>query len=284
MKIIVGNNSGFCMGVSYTVRKAYEIVKKTPTVYSLGELVHNERVISDLEKEGMITVSDISKIPPFSTVIFRAHGEGVHSYRIAQEKHLNIVDLTCGKIKIIRNKIERMKKDHFILIIGKKNHPETIGTISFAGDYSFIIENEEDVLEAINKIKNGPFHKVFVVSQTTFSSSFFDHLVSFLKDHLSYEIIVDKTICDATEKRQNEVKNLSLEVDKMIIVGGKNSSNTRELYELAKKNLNDVFFVQDASDLNLSLFNNCDSIGIMAGASTPDVVVLEIIKELNRIV
>ena len=282
MKIIIGSNSGFCTGVSYTVKKAYEIVKKNPKVYSMGELVHNERVISDLEKEGMITVDSISRIPPFSTVIFRAHGEGINSYRIAKEKNLDIVDLTCGKIKIIRKKIDKKKKDHFILIIGKKNHPETIGTISFSGDYSYIAEDEMDVLQAIREIKNSPFHKIYVVSQTTFSSPCFDNLISYLKDNISYEIIVDKTICDATEKRQKEVKELSLKVDKMIIVGGKNSSNTKELYELAKKNLKDVFFVQDASNLDLSSFTNKDTIGIMAGASTPDVVVQEIIEKLNH--
>ena len=282
MKIIIGSNSGFCTGVSYTVKKAYEIVKKNPKVYSMGELVHNERVISDLEKEGMITVDSISRIPPFSTVIFRAHGEGIGSYQIAKEKNLDIVDLTCGKIKIIRKKINKKKKDHFILIIGKKNHPETIGTISFSGDYSYIAEDEMDVLQAIREIKNSPFHKIYVVSQTTFSSPCFDNLISYLKDNISYEIIVDKTICDATEKRQKEVKELSLKVDKMIIVGGKNSSNTKELYELAKKNLKDVFFVQDASNLDLSSFTNKDTIGIMAGASTPDVVVQEIIEKLNH--
>lgn len=282
MKIIVGKNSGFCTGVTFTIKKAYESVKKCSKVYSLGEIVHNERVISGLEKEGMITVDNISKIPPYSTVIIRAHGEPIKSYQIAEENKLNIIDLTCGKIKIIRNKIENMKKNHYIIMIGKKNHPETIGTISFAGDYSSIIEDEQDILENLNKIKNSPFNKIYVVSQTTFSSSNFDILISYLKKHISYEIITDKTICNATENRQKEVQDLSLKVNKMIIVGGKNSSNTKELYKLAKKNLKDVILVQDASNLDLSFFTNQDIIGIMAGASTPNIVVQDIIEELNQ--
>ena len=214
MEIIVGKNSGFCSGVSYTVKKAYEIVQKLPNVYSLGELVHNERVISDLEREGMITVHNILDIPSFSTVIFRAHGESLNTYQIAKEKNLNIIDLTCGKIKVIRNKIEKKKKDHFILIIGKKNHPETIGTLSFSGKYSFIVESQADLQEACQFIEQSPFKQVYIVSQTTFSSSLFDLIVSSFMNQSSYEINVDKTICDATEKRQNEVKNLSLKVDK----------------------------------------------------------------------
>ncbi len=283
MNIIVGKYSGFCSGVNYTVSKANEEVLKNQPLYCLGEIVHNERVIEDLEKKGMITVSNLSEIPNNNTVIFRAHGESQNTYQFAHEKNLNIIDLTCGKIRIIKKKIEKEIPNSFIVIIGKKNHPETIGTLSFSGPYSHVMENQEDKEEILSKIQNSPFHRVYVVAQTTFSSSKFDELSSLLQEKCPYEVIVDKTICDATEKRQNEVRELSKIVDKMIIIGGKNSSNTKELYQIALESLKNVFFIQNSEDLDIQFFSKNDTIGIMAGASTPDIILEEVKKRLYEI-
>ena len=282
MDIIVGKLSGFCNGVSNTIKRASSSLDQYKKVYCLGEIVHNERVISDLENKGMITISSIDDAPNNSKVIIRAHGEVKETYDKAKEKNIEIIDLTCGKILIIRNKITKKKEDNFITIIGKKNHPETLGIKSFSNGYSYIVENEEDIEELINEYNNSKLNKMFIVSQTTFNSSKFDKLTNIIKDKIVGDIEIDKTICNATSDRQEETKELSKQVDKMIIVGGKHSSNTKELENISKENCKYVYLVQEAKDLNKEDFSINDKIGIMGGASTPEIAVKEIIEFLEK--
>lgn len=279
MNIIVGKTSGFCNGVSNTIKKAEEAIQ-TNTVYCLGEIVHNERVISDLERNGMITVNNIDEVQNNSKLIIRAHGDLKETYEKEKNKNIEVIDLTCGKIKAIRIKISKKIDDHYIVIIGKKNHPESLGVLSFSGDNSQIIEEEEDIIYLSEKIKNSNLDKIYVVSQTTFNSSKFDLLVNEIKESTNKEVIVDKTICNATSERQNETRELSKIVDTMIIVGGKKSSNTKELEVIAKEQCDCVILVQDINDLDIDKIVGND-IGIMAGASTPNVVVEEIISKLK---
>lgn len=280
MKITIGKTSGFCNGVENTVKRA-ENALGNEKVYCLGEIVHNERVIHDLEANGMITINKIEDAPNNSKVIIRAHGELKETYDKAKEKNIEILDLTCGKIKAIRVKISKKLDDHYIIIIGKKNHPESLGVLSFSGDNSNIIEDKEDINEIIDKVNNSLFNKIYIVSQTTFNSDKFDELISIIKNKTTKEVIVDKTICDATSKRQNETRELSKIVDTMIIVGGKKSSNTKELEIIAKENCDNVILIQEKDDLNNNQIVG-EHIGIMAGASTPTIVVEEIIKELKQ--
>ena len=279
MNIIVGKTSGFCNGVSNTIKKAEEAIQ-TDKVYCLGEIVHNERVISDLEKNGMITVNNIDEVPNNSMLIIRAHGDLKETYEKAENKNIKIIDLTCGKIKAIRIKISRKIDDHFIVIIGKKNHPESLGVLSFSGENSQIVEDEEDVEKLSRKVEASNLNKIYVISQTTFNSSKFDLIVNTIKKSIKKEVIVDKTICNATSERQNETRELAKNVDTMIIVGGKKSSNTKELEVIAKETCRSVILVQDANDLDINEIVGND-IGIMAGASTPNIVVEEIIIKLK---
>ena len=281
MNIIIGKTSGFCNGVENTVKRAEDALSKEK-VYCLGEIVHNERVINDLENKGMITISNIDESPNNSKVIIRAHGELKETYDKAKEKNIEIIDLTCGKIKAIRVKISKKVGNHYIIIIGKKNHPESLGVLSFSGNNSNIIEDKEDVKEVITNFNKTNLDKIYIVSQTTFNSDKFDELVNLIKESTNKEIEVDKTICDATSKRQNETRELSKTVDTMIIVGGKKSSNTKELEIIAKEHCDNVILIQDKEDLK---DNNIvgENIGIMAGASTPTIVVEEIINEIEKL-
>ena len=282
MEIIIGKYSGFCNGVKYTVDEANKAVDKDK-IYSIGEIVHNERVIATLENKGMIIVNSIDEVPVGSNVIIRAHGELKSTYDKAKEKDISLLDLTCGKIKAIRVKISKKMNDHFIIIIGKKNHPESLGVQSFSGNDSFILEQEEDISNLIKKYKDSTKEKIYIVSQTTFNSNKFDLLVSEIKRNINSEITVDKTICDATSNRQKETDELSRNVDIMIIVGGKNSSNTKELEVISKNNCKKVYLIQDASDLKNKKIPINSKIGIMAGASTPQIVVDEIIDYLKSL-
>lgn len=280
MNVIIGKTSGFCNGVSYTVKTAEEAIKNEK-IYCLGEIVHNERVINDLEKNGMITIKNIDEAPNNSKVIIRAHGELKETYDKALQKNIDILDLTCGKIKAIRVKISKRVDDHFIVIIGKKEHPESLGVLSFSGNNSLIIEDFEDIDKNIEIINGSSMNKIYIVSQTTFNADKYDKLVDYLKKITEKDIIIDKTICDATSKRQNETKELSKKVNTMIIVGGKKSSNTKELELIAKEYCSNVLLVQNKDDINIENIIG-ENVGIMAGASTPNVVVDEIVDKLNR--
>ena len=283
MKIIVGKHSGFCNGVKYTIDEANKKLDEYKKVYCLGQIVHNERVINDLEKKGMITIKSIEDCPVNSKLIIRAHGEIKETYDKAKDKNIDLIDLTCGKIKVIRKKISQKITDHFIIIIGKKNHPESLGVKSFSGKNSFIVEDENDLKELYKAIINSKLKKVYIVSQTTFNSDKFDYIVDQIKNIIKKEIDVDKTICTATSNRQQETEELSKKVDMILIVGGKNSSNTKELEVISTKNCGKVFLIQEVSDLENIKIDKKSTIGIMAGASTPDIVVEEIIDYLNNI-
>lgn len=283
MEIIVAKNAGFCGGVSYTVKRAKELVD-SGEIYCLGEIIHNKQVVKNLEENGMITVNNIDEIPNGSSVIFRAHGEPISTYNRAKEKNLIIEDLTCGRVKIIHNKVEKEKNNSFIIIVGNKEHPETIGTLGFAGENSYVIESEDDILDCYMKYEITNLGRIYVVAQTTFSSKKFDELaVEIEKNFCEAEVIIDKTICDSTENRQLEARKISKECNKIIVIGGKNSSNTKKLFEISSENCKDVFFVETIEDITNIEFESNDKIGILAGASTPEEIINDVKNYIERI-
>ncbi len=283
MEIIVGKTSGFCQGVSYTVKKAYEALEENEKVYCLGEIVHNERVVDNLKDRGMIFVESLAEIPKNSKVIIRAHGEPKNTYDEIKEKELDLLDLTCGRIRVIKNKIEENKADSFIIMIGKKNHPETIGTISFC-ESGMIVEDEEDFSLLKQKIIKSKKEKIYVLSQTTFNEGLFNNIVERIKDEFKeYAITINNTICNATHERQEETKQIAQETDMMIIIGGKHSSNTKELFNIAQKNCENTILIQDYKELNYeNLCQNVNKVGIMAGASTAKEAIDEVVENINK--
>ncbi len=284
MEIFVGENAGFCPGVKNAVDKAENVIKQNGKVYCLGELVHNKQVVDDLTKKGMITVNEIEEIPDGEKVIFRAHGEAKSVYERAKQKKLEIIDLTCGKVKSIHSKVEKEKENSFIIIIGKKNHPEVIGTKGFSGENSFIIETEDDILDSYIKFEKTALSNVFVVGQTTISSSLFDKITKKIeKEFIKADCFFDKTICNATEKRQAETKKLSKDFHKMIIIGGKKSSNTQELVKIAEQNCEKVYNIETADELKREDFLEVENICIMAGASTPQKSIEDVKRKLENI-
>ena len=282
MEIILGKYSGFCNGVKNTVNKANELLDGADTIYSLGDIVHNEVVVDKLKKKGLVVKNSIDDIPNNTKMIIRAHGEGIEIYQKAKKKNIEIIDLTCGRVKLIHNKI-LSKKNSFVIVIGKANHPETIAHKSYSSD-SFIIENISDINEAYNSFKASNKDSVYVVVQTTFNSELFDRIVEELKKvFVGVPIDVDKTICNATSIRQEETKEIASKVDKMIVIGGRNSSNTKELEMVSKNYCKEVYLIQTKDDLNIDIFSRDDVVGITAGASTPDEVISDVVGYLETI-
>lgn len=284
MEVVVGKLAGFCPGVDNTVKKAREYLEKNKNVYCLGELVHNRQVIEALEEMGMKTVESIEEIPNNSIVIFRAHGEPKYKYDIAKEKNLEIIDLTCGKVVAIHKKVEREKDDSFIIILGKKKHPEVLGTKGFSGENSYVVESEDDILDAYMEYEKTDIGRVFVVAQTTISSKYFDILAEEIeKNFIEADVVIDKTICNATEIRQKETQEMANKFHTMIIIGGKNSSNTKELAKIAEQNCQKVYLIETVNEIKNIDFSKEESIGIMAGASTPKEAIEEVKEYLLKL-
>ena len=286
MEVIVGSLAGFCNGVRYAVSTAETIVNENKDVYCLGELVHNKQVIEKLEKCGMKTINSIEEAPDGSSVIIRAHGEKLSTYEKAKEKNIKIFDLTCGKVRLVHNKIESHRDDSFIIILGSKKHPEIIASISFALENGIIVETVEDIKIAVDKYKETNLKNVYVCAQTTYSMARFEEMVNLIKEEFKGEnILIDNTICDATENRQRELKEMSKNFHKMIIIGGKNSSNTKELFNIAKEYCEDALLIETVEDLKeeIEFLKGNEKIGIMAGASTPQDSIDEVKKYLENI-
>ena len=284
MEVILGKTAGFCNGVLRAVEETKIIMDNFNNMYALGELVHNEQVISELKEKGLIIIENIEDAPECSTVIIRAHGVPKHVYEVAKKRKINLVDLTCVKVLNIHKQVEEYAKNgYYIFLIAEKKHPETIGTISFCGNDSYIIQDIEDVETAIKSLKKSKKQKLLVISQTTFSLLRFDAIVNGINENIdsNIEVEVKKTICNATNLRQKETEELSKKVDCMIVIGGKKSSNTRKLYEISNKNCKDTFFIQSKEDLDLDKIKGYKKIGVMAGASTPKQSIEDVINMLK---
>ena len=282
MEIVLGKTAGFCYGVRNAVMKAEEKLKEHKNVSCLGELVHNGQVIKKLENLGMNVVEKIEDAN--KRVIIRAHGIAKEVYNKAKKLNIEIFDFTCPSVLKIHNIAEEYaNKGFFIFLIGGKKHPETLGTISFCGNDSYLLENEEEVDEAIGKLIKSKIKKLFIIVQTTFSYEKFETIVEKIKGKLNsdIEIEVRNTICNATKIRQEETNEISKNVQCMIIIGGKNSSNTKKLFDIAKENCNNTFIVETKDELDLDVINKCNKVGIMAGASTPDESIEEVISYIN---
>lgn len=271
MNIIVGKNSGFCAGVKYTITKTEEELKNSSgKLDCLGEIIHNDQVIKELENKGLRIINSIDEAK--DKVIVRAHGISKDIYNLANEKNITLIDLTCPNVLKIHKQVEDFaNKGYFIFLLGVKNHPETIGTISFCGNNSYIIESKEDIKFSIDALYESSLKNVLIISQTTFSISLFEEICSIIKNSLNstFNIEIIKSICNATNLRQIEAAEIASKSDLMIIIGGKHSSNTKKLYEVAVQNCKNVLSIETKEDLDINFVKNFENIGIMAGASTP---------------
>lgn len=284
MEIIVGKNAGFCYGVKNAVTKTEELLKKNSKIDCLGELVHNKDVIDKLEKQGLRLIKNIEEAK--DKVIIRAHGIQKNIYNIAKERNIEIFDYTCPNVLKIHDIAKKYSKNNcFIFLIGNRDHPETIGTISFCGKSSYILEKEEDIETAYLKLKETNIDKLLIIVQTTFSTEKYEKMINIIKEKIDSKIELEiiNTICSATRIRQEETEKISKEVDCMIIIGGKNSSNTNKLNQLAINNCPNTYLIENETELDLVKIRKFSKIGIMAGASTPSYIILKVIDVLNKI-
>ena len=278
MEIIVGRNAGFCYGVKRAVEGAEKQIENNNTIYCLGEIVHNKQVVDGLKNKGLIFVDTIDEIinnninNNSKKVIIRAHGVSKDIYLKARDDEIEIIDYTCPNVLRIHDIAEEYSKNgYFVFLIGMENHPEILGTKSYCGNNYKIISDEKNLERIMDDFYNANINKLLIISQTTFSLEKFNRITNRIKELLNdnIELIIKNTICLATEQRQKETARLSKEVEGMIIIGGKKSSNTKKLYEIANNNCKNAILIETKDELEKSKLAKLKKIGIMAGASTP---------------
>ncbi len=293
MKIIRAKVLGFCFGVRRAVDLASSALNEPRSlgslslskgsqgpVYSLGPLIHNEAALADLESRGLCTVeeSQINTIPDRSTVIIRAHGVAPRVTAALEEKGCQIIDATCPRVKASQKMVERYTSaSDYVIITGDKNHGEMIGIAGFAGKNFIQIQNEAEA-RALD-IPDSDKINVILMSQTTYSTKEFQKIQEILTAKFK-NITVMNTICPATSERQSALQELCSQVEGVLVIGGKSSANTRRLYQIASENCRHAAHIQTAADIPSEFFK-LQTIGITAGASTPDSIIQAVEEALS---
>lgn len=281
MEVIVAKSAGFCFGVKRAVDTVYDELGKNNKIYTYGPIIHNEFVVSDLESKG-VTVIDDSLLKCDSnqnydelsdaTVIIRSHGVPKSVCDSFDKRGIKYVDATCPFVKKIHRIVAKAHENgEKIVIVGNENHPEVIGIKGWCEGEATVIETVDEAL-AYTPEEN---ERTCVVSQTTFNRNKFQELVEILRKNCYY-INVAWTICNATEERQNEAASIAGKVDAMIVIGGKESSNSRKLFEICSNECPNTYFIQTLEDLHLDLPKAANLVGITAGASTPNNIIEEV--------
>ena len=273
-KVNVAKSAGFCFGVKRAIDMVYEEAAKGGKVYTLGPVIHNEQVVSDLESKGVKVVDNIESLDAGqdTTVIIRSHGVPEEIINRLKEKNIRIVDATCPFVSKIHHIVkEKYNEGYHIVVIGNAKHPEVEGVCGWCGNSADVIGSVEEA----GKYSNYKDKKLCVVSQTTFNYKKFQDIVDILVKK-SYDIVVMNTICNATEERQTEAGTIARQSDAMLVIGGKHSSNTQKLFEICKRVCPDTYFIQTLDDLDLKKLQSFRSVGITAGASTPNNIIKEV--------
>ena len=274
LEVVVAKTAGFCFGVKRAVDLTEKALEGKSSVYSVGSIVHNKFVNDGLRKKGLIFVDRVEDVPDNSNVIIRAHGITAKEFEECRKKNLNIVDTTCPNVKNIHDIVHKYSKDgYYIIIIGDEAHPEVIG-ISGWTDGNFKVINSAMDVEKCN------LENVCVVSQTTMNVELNKTIVDKIRAAAKNCIIFD-TICRATEHRQKELKILAADADYVIVIGDKTSANSNRLYDIAKNMCNSKF-IENIDELDLNFLEQSCKIVVMAGASTPQCLIDQVVENLKQ--
>ncbi len=277
MEIKIAEYCGFCYGVKRAVEMAEKAAADRINGATLGPLIHNPQFIAELEAKGIACKEDLDQFTAGETVIFRSHGVGPEVYEKAEAKQLNIIDATCPNVRMAQKKAFQAAQDGYLpIIVGEKNHPEVKSIKKWAGENAIVVEYLKDISEVPQK------DKYAVIIQTTFELQKFEEILAALQKEREGEYRVERTICLATSQRQNAAMKLAGEVDAFIVIGGRNSANTRHLYELVASKCPKAYHIETAAELEQEMFRDCIKIGITAGASTPDRLIKEAIVAMEN--
>ena len=279
-QIILAKTAGFCFGVDRAVNLVYELVGEGKKVCTIGPIIHNAQLVADLESKGVKIIDDISQAPQGYTVVVRTHGVEKSVLDELESKGIDYVNATCPFVTKIHNIVKKQDENTVVLIAGDKNHPEVLGIKSYCKGDSYVFKNEEELTEIIQKYEIAQKNDVICVAQTTFSLNEQKKCKKIFKKLCTNCKIFD-TICNATSDRQNEAEELSKNSDAMIVVGGRHSSNTCKLRDTGEANC-PTFLIETADELASLDLSKYNVIGVTAGASTPSVIIKEVLKSMSE--
>lgn len=263
MKLTIGEHAGFCFGVRRAVDKAFACAKDQLPCVTLGPLIHNPQEVARLESAGVRSVDSLDEVAPGQTVIIRSHGVTPAVHDMCRERGIDVIDCTCPHVAHVHQLVEEYSKDgDAVIIVGEPDHPEIVGIAGWAHGPVFILPTREAAQDA--QLPD----RALVVAQTTLRRDRFEDVVSVIRGKVA-DLTVRMTICAATSKRQQEAEALSREADVMIIVGGRNSSNTKKLLETCRLRCARAYQVETPDDVPQGIIKPTDRVAITAGASTP---------------
>ena len=281
MKIVVAENTGFCYGVKRAIDLVDKRLKEKKRLYSLGPFIHNHIVIKELEKRGLKIVDTLFRIKAGEFLVIRSHGLHPVLIEEAKRRRVKVIDATCPFLKMVQRKVKYLiTKGYEVIIIGDPNHPEVRALAGFACDEAIVISQKSKVKSQKLRIRG---KKIGVVSQTTINGKDYQRTVTALYKKIEPEqFLVFNTICQVTEKRQGEVATLSRRINSFLVLGSKESSNTRTLYEMCRKR-HPAFLIETPSQIKKEWFKGVGTVGILSGTSTPDWVVKETTDALAKL-
>ncbi|OUW62849.1 MAG: 4-hydroxy-3-methylbut-2-enyl diphosphate reductase [bacterium TMED198] len=276
MKIIIAKDAGYCFGVRDAVNMAYDAAEKFGEVYMLGDIVHNENVVDDLAKAGAKVVEKLDDIPPNSSVLFRAHGTKNNIWSDAEKKGFNIIDATCPLVHEIHHEVKKLEEEgRKIIVIGDHGHDEVVAIADQV--QSPVVVSSKQEANDLRKIK-----KAGVVSQSTQMIENVQEIVNVLMTKV-FDLRFVNTICYPTKRNHEQIKVLSETSDVMIIIGSFTSANSKRLTELSKQRNKNSYQVTSSDDIDVEWFRDCKTVGISAGASTPDYLIDQVKDKINKI-
>ena len=277
MNVELAKTAGFCFGVKRAVDTVYQQIEqyRGEKIFTYGPIIHNEEVIKDLRSHGVEVLNDEEelKTADADVVVIRSHGVAKYIYDIMEERGITCVDATCPFVKKIHKIVaEKSAEGSYIVIVGNGEHPEVQGIRGWAGEQVTVVQTPEDAERFELPDKD---QKVCIVAQTTFNYNKFKELVDIISKK-RYDIVVLNTICNATKERQTEARQIAARVDAMVVIGDKRSSNTQKLFEICKEECLNTYYIQTLDDLDINQLRSVESVGITAGASTPNKIIEEV--------
>ena len=278
MQVLLADEYGFCFGVERAVEMVEDAIQHGDTVRSLGPLIHNAQEMQRLAHEGVTTISEPIQIGRNETAVIRAHGVTPEVQRELEEKAAKVVDATCPFVTRVQKLAARAAAaDRHIVVVGSPDHPEMIGVKGYAPDHAFVIRDETEVAGLPS------LRRPLVVSQTTIKAKTFFDTVEAVKTKTKDKVEVVNTICSATRDRQDAARALSTMVDAFFIIGGRHSSNSVKLLAVCKENCEKSFLIETEEEINDNDLGGVETVGVTAGASTPDWLIERVVKHLENI-
>jgi len=277
VKIYIAEYAGFCFGVERAINIVEEQAEIKTNVSTLGPIIHNPQVVQKFEKSGVGVAKTPEELGEKDSVVLRSHGITKDVHETLKKNKVDIVDATCPFVNKAHEEAAKLSRNGYTMIVlGERDHPEVQGIVSYIENDYFIISDESQ----IKNISAG--EKIGLIAQTTQDKDTFERVKAALESKTRHLKVVN-TICNATTLRQNAAKKLAKSVDLMLVIGGKNSGNTTRLYKICKKLCENTFHIETSAELSKDMFDNINSVGITAGASTPDFLIKDVIEYINEV-